>query len=76
MADHRATDGRWKEGNPCHANKCLLTIVVETTNIPPDVKSAVARELKRKTPFASLEQEILLGLGVAAARTTESMALS
>jgi DNA-binding MarR family transcriptional regulator len=38
------------------------------------MKSAVARELKRKTPFASLEQEILLGLGVAAARTTESLA--
>ena len=38
------------------------------------MKGAVARELKRKTPFSSPEQAILVGLGVAAARTTESLA--
>ena len=38
------------------------------------MKGAVARELKRQTPFSSPEQAILVGLGLAAARTTESLA--
>ena len=35
------------------------------------MRGVVARELKQQRPFSSLEQEILLGLRLAAARTTE-----
>lgn len=49
---------------------CVLTIVV-ITHIVMTMNSAVARELKQTKPFSSSEQEVLLGLLIAAARLSE-----
>jgi DNA-binding MarR family transcriptional regulator len=48
----------------------LLTIVVLTT-ILPAMTGVVARELTQQRPFASGEQEVFLGLLIAAARIVE-----
>ena len=47
-----------------------MTIVVVTTIVVP-VAGIVARELKQTRPFGSREEEVLLGLRIAAARIME-----
>ncbi len=49
----------------------LLTIVVYTTILHRDMAGIIARELKQQSKFASREQEVLLGLRIAAARIME-----
>ena len=51
----------------------LLTIIVSTPNLR-GVASIVANELKQQSAFATTEQEILLGLRIAAARVVEPWA--
>lgn len=51
----------------------LLTIVVSTTNLF-SVSTTIAKQLKQKRPFSSREQEVLLGLRMAAARLIEPWA--
>ena len=53
--------------------KYLLTIVVDTT-IVPTMAGVVAKELKQKSAFASLEQEVFLALRIATARVLEPWA--
>jgi DNA-binding MarR family transcriptional regulator len=52
------------------AHKYLVTIVVDTTMISA-VAGVVAKQLKQKRAFASLEQEVFLALRIATARLLE-----
>ena len=55
---------------PLTAATFVLTIVVATTIILP-MKTSIAAELKQKSPFVSVEEEVLLGLRLAAARVLD-----